>query len=147
MLTKVSFDYAVLRVVPRVERQEFLNIGVILFCLEKRLLEARVHVDQARLQTLWPALDLELVRQHAEAVTRICAGDETAGPVAQLTQRERYHWLIAPRSTIIQTSAAHTGIVIGEDALKQTLERLFEQLVAVTGFTKPPVPWSLSEQR
>ena len=73
MLTKASFDYAVLRVVPRVERQEFLNIGVIVFCLEKRLLEAKVHVDEARLRMLWPMLDLETVKQHADAVVRICA--------------------------------------------------------------------------
>ena len=78
MLTKASFDYAVLRVVPRVERQEFLNIGVIVFCLEKRLLEAKVQVDEARLRILWPMLDLETVKQHADAVVRICAGDETA---------------------------------------------------------------------
>ena len=99
MLTKASFDYAVLRVVPRVERQEFLNIGVIVFCLEKRLLEAKVHVDEGRLRMLWPMLDLEPVKQHAEAVVRICAGDETAGPIAKLSQRERFQWLIAPRST------------------------------------------------
>jgi hypothetical protein len=109
VLTKASFDYAVLRVVPRVERQEFLNIGVIVFCLEKRLLEAKVHVDEARLRMLWPMLDLETVKQHADAVVRICAGDETAGPIAKLSQRERFQWLIAPRSTIIQTSAVHTG--------------------------------------
>jgi hypothetical protein len=145
--TKVSFDYAVLRVVPRVERQEFLNIGVIVFCLEKRLLEAKVHVDQARLQILWPTLDLETVKQHADAVIRICAGDETAGPVAQLSQRERFHWLIAPRSTIIQTSAAHTGILTEEDVLADRLERLFEQLVAVTDFTSSPDPSSLPTHR
>ena len=129
MLTKASFDYAVLRVVPRVERQEFLNIGVIVFCLEKRLLEAKVHVEERRLQTLWPLLDLETVKQHADAVVRICAGDETAGPIAKLTQRERFQWLIAPRSTIIQTSAAHTGIITADDSLADRMERLFEQLV------------------
>ena len=129
MLTKASFDYAVLRLVPRVERQEFLNIGVIVFCLEKRLLEARVHVDEGRLRMLWPMLDLETVKQHADAVVRICAGDETAGPIAKLSQRERFQWLIAPRSTIIQTSAVHTGILTEDDSLADRLERLFEQLV------------------
>ena len=132
MRTKASFDYAVLRVVPRVERQEFLNIGVIVFCLEKRLLEARVHVDEARLRTLWPTLDLETVKQHADAVIRICAGDTTASPVARLSQRERFQWLIAPRSTIIQTSAVHSGILKPEDSLAGTLDRLFEQLVGIT---------------
>jgi Protein of unknown function (DUF3037) len=129
VLTKTSFDYAVLRVVPRVERQEFLNIGVILFCLEKRLLEAKVQVDEVRLRTLWPTLDLEAVKQHAEAVVRICAGDETAGSIAKLSQRERFQWLIAPRSTIIQTSAVHTGILTDDDSCKIRLERLFAQLV------------------
>jgi len=132
VLTKAPFDYAVLRVVPRVERQEFLNIGVIVFCLEKGLLEAKVHVDEARLRTLWPMLDLETVKQHADGVVRICAGDETAGPIAKLSQRERFQWLIAPRSTIIQTSAVHTGILTKDDSLADRLERLFEQLVGVT---------------
>ena len=132
MLTKASFDYAVLRVVPRVERQEFLNIGVIVFCLEKGLLEAKVHVDEARLRTLWHMLDLETVKQHADGVVRICAGDETAGPIAKVSQRERFQWLIAPRSTIIQTSAVHTGILTKDDSLADRLERLFEKLVGVT---------------
>ncbi len=129
MLTKASFDYAVLRLVPRVERQEFVNIGVIVFCLEKRMLAAKVHVDEPRLRLLWPMLDLETVKQHADAVVRVCAGDETAGPVARLSQRERFQWLIAPRSTMIQTSAAHTGILAEDDALADRLHRLFEQLV------------------
>jgi Protein of unknown function (DUF3037) len=146
VLTKASFDYAVLRVVPRVERQEFLNIGVIVFCLQKRLLEAKVHVDGPRLQTLWPMLDLETVKQHADAVIRICAGDATAGPVAKLSQRERFQWLIAPRSTIIQTSAVHTGILTEDDLLADRVERLFEQLVAITEFTRPPDPRFLPAQ-
>ena len=129
MLTKASFDYAVLRLVPRVERQEFLNIGVIVFCLEKRLLAAKVHVDEARLRMLWPRLDLETVKQHADAVVRVCAGDETAGPVARLSQRERFQWLIAPRSTMIQTAAAHSGILTEDDSPADRLHRLFEQLV------------------
>ena len=135
MLTKASFDYAVLRVVPRVERQEFLNIGVIVFCLEKRLLEAKVHADEARLRLLWPMLDLETVKQHADAVVRICDGDETAGPIAKLSQRERFQWLIAPRSTIIQMSPVHTGIITEEDSLADRLDRLFEQLVGTDGVT------------
>jgi hypothetical protein len=146
VLTKASFDYAVLRVVPRVERQEFLNIGVIVFCLQKRFLEAKVHVDGTRLRILWPMLDLETVKQHADAVIRICAGDETAGPVAKLSQRERFQWLIAPRSTIIQTSAVHTGILTEDDLLSDRVERLFEQLVVITEFTNPPDPQPLPAQ-
>ena len=122
----VSFDYAVLRVVPRVERQEFINVGVIVFCLEHRRLEARVLVDEARLRALWPWLDVDLVQQHVQAVVRICEGDETAGAIAKLSQRERFHWLISPRSTMIQTSPVHTGICAdGEDVTG----RLFAQLV------------------
>ena len=102
MLT--SFDYATIRVVPRVERQEFINAGVVVFCLEKRYLAARVHLDEARLRALWPATDLELVRQHLEAIPRICSGDPSAGPITRLSQRERFHWLVSPRSTIIQSS-------------------------------------------
>lgn len=126
MPTPSSFDYAVLRIVPRVERQEFLNIGVILFCLEKRFLGARVHVDDRRLSAVWPDLDLEMVRQHAEAFVKICRGDADAGPIARLSQRERFHWLVAPRSTVIQVSPVHTGL---SDEPGAVLEQLFEEMV------------------
>jgi Protein of unknown function (DUF3037) len=126
-----SFDYAVLRVVPRVEREEFVNVGVIVFCLENRLLQAKVHVDEARLRALWPGLDVELVRQHANAVVRICAGDATAGAIACLPQRERFHWLVSPRSAMMQTSPVHTGIFTHEDGRSgELVERLFRQLVS-----------------
>jgi hypothetical protein len=132
----VSFDYAVLRVVPRVERQEFVNVGVIVFCLEHRRLESRVLVDEARLRALWPWLDVELVKQHVQAVVRICDGDETAGAIAKLSLRERFHWLISPRSTMIQTSPVHTGICSdGEDVVG----RLFAQLVLQDKGSDSPV--------
>lgn len=105
-----SFDYAVVRVVPRVERGEFINAGVIVFCLERRFLAARVAVDEARLKALWPEIDVELVRRHLEAIPKIAAGDPAAGPIARLSQRERFHWLVSPRSTIIQVSEVHTGL-------------------------------------
>jgi len=127
--THSSFDYAVLRIVPRVERQEFVNAGVILFCLERRTLEARVEVNEARLLALWPSLDIDLVRKHVDAVLRICQGDPTAGAIAQLSQRERFHWLISPRSTMIQTSPVHTGICVESDSAEHILDRLFRQLV------------------
>ena len=104
-----SFDYAIVRVVPRVERGEFINAGVILFCLEKDFLAARVELNEPRLLALWPATDVELVRQHLQAIPRICAGSPDAGPIARLSLRERFHWLVAPRSTIIQTSPVHVG--------------------------------------
>jgi len=121
-----SFDYAVLRVVPRVEREEFLNAGVILFCLEKRFLGARVHIDGRRLAAVWPDLDLDMVRQHAEAFVKVCRGDPEAGPIAQLSQRERFHWLVAPRSTVIQVSPVHTGLC---DSPEAALNQLFRELV------------------
>jgi hypothetical protein len=124
--TSASFDYAVLRVVPRVERQEFLNVGVLVFCRERRYLEARVHLDAPRLLALAPTLDLTLIRQHTEAVVRICQGDPSAGLIASSSQSERFHWLTAPRSTMLQTSPVHTGICANVDGV---LDRLFSQLV------------------
>jgi hypothetical protein len=123
-----SFDYATIRVVPRVERQEFINAGIVVFCLEKRFLAARIHLDEARLKALWPGIDADLVREHLEAIPRICAGDETAGPIAKLSQRERFHWLISPRSTMIQPSPVHTGLCEGTDDLT---ERLAKQLLDI----------------
>jgi hypothetical protein len=121
-----SFDYAVLRVVPRVDREEFVNVGVILFCLERRFLDARIGVDEARLRALWPELDLDAVRQHLEAFRRICSGGPDAGPIGKLSQRERFHWLVAPRSTIIQVSPVHSGLCEGPE---ETIQRLFNRLV------------------
>jgi hypothetical protein len=123
--TPASFDYAVLRVVPRVERQEFINGGVVAFCLEKRYLAARIHLNVERLKSLWPEADVELAREHLEAVRRICEGDPSAGPIAKLSQRERFHWIIAPRSTIIQPSPVHTGVCENTDALIERLAKPF----------------------
>jgi hypothetical protein len=120
-----SFDYAILRVVPRVERQEFINAAVIAFCLEKKYLDARVHLDPARLLALWPDADIDLIRDHLNAVPRICAGDPTAGPIARLPQRERFHWLISPRSTIIQPSPVHTGVCDDAEGLLDRLAKQF----------------------
>jgi hypothetical protein len=121
-----SFDYAVLRVVPRVERQEFINTGVIVLCRERNYLNAKVMVDELRLRALWPQLDMEAVRHHTRVVTRICAGDSSANPIAALSQSERFHWLTSPRSTMIQTSPVHTGICHDTETL---LERLYAQMV------------------
>jgi len=122
-----SFDYAVIRVVPRVEREEFVNAGVIVFCLERNFLAARVYVDDERLKALWPEIDVDLVQRHLEAFPRISAGDPSAGPIARLSLRERFHWLVSPRSTIIQVSPVHTGIC---ESPEQALDRLFERLAA-----------------
>ena len=126
MPSAASFDYALLRVVPRVERQEFINAGIVVYCPEKRYLAARIRLDIARLMALWPEADAALVQQHLDAVERICAGDESAGPIARLSQRERFHWLTSPRSTIVQPSPVHTGIC---DATEGVLDRLEKQFL------------------
>ncbi len=125
MPTPSSFDYAVVRVVPRVERGEFINGGVIVYCLEKRFLGARVHLDEVRLNALWPDADVALIRRHLEAIPKICAGDASAGPIARLSLRERFHWLVAPRSTIIQISPVHSGICEEPQAVLDELMRAF----------------------
>jgi hypothetical protein len=121
-----SYDYAVIRVVPRVERQEFLNAGVILWCQEQDLLEARVEPDEPRLRALDAAADVEAVRRHLASFSIICAGGENSGPIGKLSKRDRFDWLVAPRSTIIQTSAVHSGRCTDVAA---TMERLLDSMV------------------
>ena len=128
MRTLSSFDYAVIRVVPRVEREEFLNAGVVLFCLQKKFLQARVQAQEERWRALWPQLDLETVRRHLEAFVKVCRGDPDAGPIARLSQRERFHWSVAPRSTVVQVSPVHSGLC---DDPGIVIEQLFQSLVAV----------------
>lgn len=103
------YDYAILRVVPRVEREEFVNVGVIVSCPARDFLEARVELDEQRLAALDSEVDVESIRAYLETIPAICAGGPQAGPIGKLSQRERFHWLVAPRSTIIQTSPVHTG--------------------------------------
>ncbi len=122
------FQYAVLRLVPRVEREEFLNVGVIVFCRSRRFLAARVALDPRRVRALAPDVDLEVAGEHLDARARVAAGDPDAGPIAALPPSERFHWLVAPSSTIIQTSSVHSGLCEDPGAV---LERLFEQLVSV----------------
>lgn len=104
-----TYDYAVVRVVPRVEREEFVNAGVILSCPAAAFLAARIELDEARLLALDGGVDLELVRRHLAIIPRICAGGAEAGPIGLLPQRARFYWLTAARSSIIQTSPVHTG--------------------------------------
>ncbi len=110
MHTNASFDYAVLRVVPRVEREEFINAGVILYCRERRYLSCRIALDTARLAALHPEADHDVIREHLNAIASICRGHPDGGPVAALPQHERFHWLTAPRSTVLQTSPIRSGI-------------------------------------
>jgi hypothetical protein len=126
--TRTSFDYAIVRVVPRVEREEFLNAGVILYCLTRDFLGAAIELDESRLRALWPQADLALARRHLEAIPRICAGGPAAGPIGQLSQKERWHWLTAPRSTIVQVSPVHAGLC---DSPEQALEHLLRTIVRV----------------
>jgi hypothetical protein len=105
-----SFDYAIVRVVPLVEREEFLNAGVILLCRECPFLGARIALDRTRLATLAPWVDLVEVERQLALIPAICQGDPTAGDVAALSPAERFHWLVAPRSTVIQTSPVHSGL-------------------------------------
>jgi hypothetical protein len=121
-----SYDYAIVRVVPRVERGECVNIGVIVSCPARDYLQARVEIDEARLRALDATLDIDAIRRHAASIPAICAGGEAAGPIGRLTQRERFHWLVAPRSTIIQMSSVHTGRCADPT---QVLEHLMNQLV------------------
>jgi Protein of unknown function (DUF3037) len=120
------FEYALLRVVPRVERGEFVNAGVVLYCQEKRFLEAAVHLDPERLRALDPRLDLAAVRAHLEAAPRVCAGGPGAGPIGLLPPVQRFGWLVAPRSTIVQPSPVHTGLA--EDP-REALDHLLETMV------------------
>ena len=126
----LSFDYAVLRVVPRVELEEFVNAGVIVFCLEREFLQARVELDPARVRALFPEADLALIERHLQAVPRICAGGEDSGPIGRLSLRERFHWLVAPRSTVLQVSAVHSGLC--EDPSRE-LEHLLAELIRGKG--------------
>jgi hypothetical protein len=120
------FEYALLRVVPRVERGEFVNAGVVLYCQEKRFLEAAVHLDPERLRALDPRRDLAAVRAHLEAAPRVCAGGPGAGPIGLLPPVQRFGWLVAPRSTIVQPSPVHTGLA--EDP-REALDHLLETMV------------------
>ena len=120
------FQYAIVRVVPRVERGECLNVGVVLLCRPKRFLGARIHLDEGRLAALAPDLVPGLIRPHLAAIERIAAGDAAAGPIARLGKAERFHWLVAPASTMIQPSEVHSGLC---DDPAAELDRLVATLV------------------
>jgi hypothetical protein len=117
------------RVVPRVEREEFLNAGVVLYCRDRDYLAALVELDEPRLLAFAPGTDVALVLRHLAAIPRVCRGGPEAGPIGRLPARERWHWLVAPRSTILQFSAPHTGLC---DAPEAALERLLD------GVVRPP---------
>lgn len=127
MPAQSSFDYAVIRVVPHVERQEFINVGVILFCKTLNFLDARIDFQLTRLKTLAPEANLPMIKAHLNTISLICTGGEEAGHYGTLSQAERFHWLVAPSSTIIQTSPVHCGLCTDPP---KALERLFKLLIA-----------------
>jgi hypothetical protein len=126
---RAPFAYAVVRVVPRVERGERLNAGIVLLCRPRRFLGAAIELDEARLRALDPACDVDEVRAHLDLIRRIAAGAPDAGPLAVLSKAERFHWLVAPSSTVIQPSAVHAGLTSDPAA---TLEHLLRTLVGVS---------------
>ena len=121
------FDYAVVRVVPRVEREEFFNVGVIVHAPTLRFLGCALDLDQPRITALADALDQDRLRAHLQAIRRVCDGDPGAGPIAALPAPERFHWLVAPRSAVVQTSPVHGGLC---DDPAAALHALFERRVA-----------------
>lgn len=126
MRERHPFSYTVVRVVPRVEREEFVNAGVVVFCPDLDFLGARMALDSARLVALAPDADVALVERHLAAIPRVCAGDASAGLVGAMSLRERWHWLAAPRSTIVQTSPAHSGLCTQP---REELDRLVARVV------------------
>ena len=110
MPTRAPFDYVVVRVVPHVEREEFVNVGVILYCPTHKYLDARIACDEARLRALAPDVDMAMVQEHLAVIPQVCMGGDAAGLMANWSQAERFHWLASPRSTIIQTSPLHNGL-------------------------------------
>jgi len=121
-----TYDYAIVRVVPRVERGEFVNAGIILSCDLERILKAKIELDETALLALDAGVDLDLVRDSLAAIPAICAGGAAAGDLGLLSARERFHWLVAPRSTIVQTSPVHTGRC---SDLTAALEHLMNRMI------------------
>lgn len=136
----LTYDYAIIRVVPKVEREEFVNVGIVVSCPTQKFLEAQIELNETRLVAIDPTLDLETVKGHLAAIPILCAGGKAAGPIGQLPQRERFHWIVAPRSTIIQTSRVHTGICTH---LPAVMERLLDTMVRPTP-TKPSCSGTLN---
>jgi hypothetical protein len=126
-VAREEFQYAVLQVVPRVERGERINAGVVLFCRRRGFLAARVALSRERLTAIDPAADADEVERHLDVYSRVAAGDRTGGAVAAMPDSERFHWLVAPSSTIIQPSPVHTGLT---DDPAASLDALFGKLVA-----------------
>jgi len=126
MHNRTLFEYAVIRVMPRVEREEFLNIGIILYCAKQKYLKMLYILDDHRLQAFSDYLDMDELKEHLCSFERICSGDVHGGPIAKLDMPSRFRWLTATRSTVLQTSKVHPGLCVDAE---ETTNRLFSQLV------------------
>lgn len=120
------FEYAVIRVVPRVEREEFINVGVILYCSKQKFLETLYHINEEKLKTISPQTDIEEIQEYLQSFEKICRGGSKGGPIGQLPMAERFRWLTAVRSTVVQSSPVHPGLCLDAE---ETLNRLFSQFV------------------
>jgi hypothetical protein len=120
------FEYAVIRVVPRVEREEFLNVGVVLFCRDQKFLDIRYKIDESRILALDPETDMEEIKACLESFARICKGGNSGGPIGKLPIAERFRWLTATRSTVVQSSKVHPGM---SGNAQEMLEKLFGEMV------------------
>jgi hypothetical protein len=129
-----AFAYALLRVVPRVERGERVNVGVVLFCRARDFLDVRVEIEDDRLLALAPDLDLDAVRMQLDFIRLVCAGDRAGGPVARLPQAERFGWVVSPTSTIVQPGRVHPGVCADPAG---ALDRLLSTMVRVGGGERP----------
>jgi hypothetical protein len=127
MPAPLLYEYAVVRLVPRVEREEFLNVGVIVYCREKQHIGVRVHFDTERLLKLAPGADIVEIQDYLDAFVQIARGENTSSPISVLDAASRFRWLTAVRSTILQTSRVHPGLCL---APHEALKKLFDQLVA-----------------
>lgn len=128
MQDNLLFEYAVIRIVPQVEREEFINVGVIVFCSKKKFLDCRIALDHDRIFHFSPVVDIDEIKTHIESFRKICEGGANGGPIGKLTQAERFRWLTATRSTVVQTSRVHPGLCTDPNDM---LEHLFGQLVSI----------------
>lgn len=126
MQDKDIYEYAVIRVVPRVEREEFINVGLILFSKRKRFIRFEYHIPEDKIRSFCKEFDIEQLKENLESFARICSGSADAGPIAQLETTERFRWITAVKSSSIQTSKPHMGF---STDLKVTFEKLYHELV------------------
>ena len=126
MQEKNLFEYAVIRVVPRVEREEFINVGIILYCAKQKFLKAKICINDTKILAIMPDIEIDFLHENLNALIQICEGGKHAGPIGILDNASRFRWLTATRSTVIQSSKVHPGFCT---AAEETLQKLFNELV------------------